>query len=48
MVLKNLKVNSNTTSVRDIEKCPPELIMKNNSLNLLIMKMIFLPRRSRF
>ncbi len=48
MVLKNLKVNSNTTSVRDIETCPPEPIMKNNSLNMLIMKMIFLPRHSRF
>jgi len=41
MVLKNLKVNLNTTSVRDIETCPTELIMKKNSLNMLIMKMIF-------
>ncbi len=41
MVLKNLKVNSNTISVRDIETCPLELIMKNNPLYMLIMKMDF-------
>jgi hypothetical protein len=41
MVLKNLKVNLITTSVRDIETFLLELIMKNNPLYMLIMKMDF-------